>query len=400
MLAPEFLPVLGGVGTYIVQIVKHFPKDITIHVVTPMRKRIGKAEISSRDFDYLAEFGSNVKVHFICEASDTFFYNAKFQYACLKKVPELIREEKIDLIHSHTAHMPDLLLQFKSLKTPVVTTIHTTIKGQRNGSKNSRIPFRALDLSEKVTYLALPFLSVAESVYFRKSRQYITVSHWMKNQILKQYPKIGESSISVIHNSVDTKFFSPPKHNKKDKIVLITGRLVGSKGLNYLVKAMPTILNEHRDCKFVFIGPGDYDYLKCEIKRLGVHEENVNFVGYLKNPASILEYYRSAAVYIAPTLYENLPIRILEAMSCGLPVVASNVCAIPEAIENGVNGFLIEPRSVKDIGRVTCDLLSDENLRSKVGLEARRTAMEKFDQKICAENTLQKYIQIIDKSSD
>jgi hypothetical protein len=172
-----------------------------------MRKRIGKAEISSRDFDYLAEFGSNVKVHFICEASDTFFYNAKFQYACLKKVPELIREEKIDLIHSHTAHMPDLLLQFKSLKTPVVTTIHTTIKGQRNGSKNSRIPFRALDLSEKVTYLALPFLSVAESVYFRKSRQYITVSHWMKNQILKQYPKIGESSISVIHNSVDTKFF-------------------------------------------------------------------------------------------------------------------------------------------------------------------------------------------------
>ena len=213
MLAPELLPVWGGVGTYIVELLRHLPSDIEIHAVTPLRESIGHEQISSRDFDYSHYFGNNVHVHFISTANDTFVYNAKFQLACLKEIPKIVKEEKIDLIHSHTANMPDLLLQFRGLNVPTVTTIPTTICGQRNGTKDSGMNFSGLEKSEKITCLTYPLLGLLEKIYFLKKRQYITVSDWMKQQISQLYPTLGSSSIDVIHNSVDTGLFYPSKND-------------------------------------------------------------------------------------------------------------------------------------------------------------------------------------------
>lgn len=397
MLAPEFLPVWGGVGTYIVELVRHLPKDIEVHVVTPMREGFGEEKISTSDYDFSRYFGSNVHVHFVCKASDTFVYNAKFQYACQKYVPKLVKEEQINLIHSHTAHMPDLLLQFKRLNIPTVTTIHTTIQGQRHGTKNSGMNFWSLEFSEKLTYLTLPFLRLAETIYFSKERHYITVSRWMKEQIVKQYPKIDSSSISVIHNSVDTNLFSPSKgvDPPQRDIVLFTGRLIAAKGIGYLVEAIPEILREFPDVLFIFIGAGDSSPYLRQLKEMGVSERNFKFLGYLKEASDLVNYYRSSSVYVAPTLYENLPIRILEAMACGVPVVASNVCAIPEEIDHGVNGILIEPRSVDELAEAICRLLGDSNLRKKMGDSARKTVLNRFDWDMNVVRTVEVYQQIL-----
>jgi len=398
MLAPEFLPVWGGVGTYIVELVRHLPKDIEVHVVTPMREGFGKEKISTSDYDFSKYFGSNVHVHFVCKASDTFFYNAKFQYACQKYVPKLVKEERIDLIHSHTAHMPDLLLQFKRLDVPIVTTIHTTIQGQRHGTKSSGMSFWSLEFSEKLTYLAFPFLRLAEIVYFSKERYYITVSKWMKEQILKQYPKIDSSSISVIYNSVDTERFSPGRRGSQPErdIILFTGRLIAAKGIRYLVEAMPKVLREYPDALFIFIGAGNSLPYRRRLGELGIPEKNFMFLGYLKESSELVEYYRASSVFVAPTLYENLPIRVLEAMACGVPVVASNVCAIPEAIDNGVNGILIQPSSIDELADAICRLLGDSSLRRKMGDNARKTVVEKFDWNVNAVKTAEVYQQILD----
>jgi glycosyltransferase involved in cell wall biosynthesis len=398
MLAPEFLPVWGGVGTYVVELVRHLPKDIDVHVVTPIRGGFGNEKISTSDYDFSKYFGSNVQVHFVCKANDTFFYNAKFQYACLKHVPKLVKQERIDLIHSHTAHMPDLLLQFKRLNVPTVTTIHTTIRGQRHGTKSSGMSFGNLEFSEKLTYLTFPFLGLAETVYFSKERYYITVSRWMEEQIRKQYPKINPSSISVIHNSVDTELFSPSKgvDPSQRKVVLFTGRLLAAKGIGYLVEAIPKVLRKCPSTVFVFIGPGNSTPYQRRLKELGIPERSFAFLGYLKLANDLVEYYRTSSVYVAPTLYENLPIRVLEAMACGVPPVASNVCAIPEVIDNGVNGVLIPPRSVNDLAGAICCLLDDPNLRSKMGENARKTVLERFNWNVNAIRTVEVYQQILD----
>ncbi|MFX0203986.1 MAG: hypothetical protein ACFFCW_48430, partial [Candidatus Hodarchaeota archaeon] len=93
ILAPEFLPAWGGVGTYTFELVRHLPKDIEVHVVTPLRESLGKEKVSPIYYESPEYFGNNVRVHFVCKANDTFFYNAKFQYACLKHVPTLVKDE-------------------------------------------------------------------------------------------------------------------------------------------------------------------------------------------------------------------------------------------------------------------------------------------------------------------
>jgi glycosyltransferase involved in cell wall biosynthesis len=378
MLAPEFLPIWGGVGTYIVELVRHLPRSVEIHVVTPSRERIGNVQVKTSDYDFDEYFGDNVNVHFISSASDTFFYNAAFQYACFKHVPSLIKEAGIDLLHSHTAHMPDLLLQFRRLKVPAVATVHTTISGQRQGSKESGVSFRDLELSEKATFAGYPFLRLAEVAFFSARRRYITVSNWMKAQLLRRFPKLARSDVRVIPNSVDTEFFRPGKEDDRP-IVLFTGRFTAAKGLTYLVNSMPRILRDYPDPLFIFIGPGNSSPYEAALRTLEVPKRSYQFLGYLKDREALLDYYRRCTVFVAPTLYENLPIRVLEAMACAKPVVATHVSAIPEIITSQHDGVLVPPGSSGALAEAICSLLGDPERRMEIGRKARQTVVHRFD---------------------
>jgi glycosyltransferase involved in cell wall biosynthesis len=397
MLAPEFLPVWGGVGTYTVELIQHLPKKIEVHVVTPKRVSIGRSKISTHDYDFSEYFGDNVKIHFASKATDTFLYNGAFQFFCLRHVPKLVKKEGIELVHSHTAHMPDLLLQFRRLNIPTVTTIHTTIRGQRMGTIKSGAGFGDLESSEKLTYLMYPFLRLAETLYFLRGRYYLTVSNWMKEQMVMQHPRMG-NLIKVVHNSVDAKRFCPSKESPQRDMVLFTGRLVAAKGIRFLIEAIPAVLREHPECLFLFIGAGNSLPYERRLKELKVPEQNFAFLGYLKDASKLIEYYRAECVYVAPTLYENLPIRVLEAMACGVPVVASNVCAVPELIRDGLNGFLINPGSVSELAERISALLADPRMRRRMGLDARKTVLEKFDWNVNALKISDFYHQILNGS--
>jgi glycosyltransferase involved in cell wall biosynthesis len=220
----------------------------------------------------------------------------------------------------------------------------------------------------------------------------------MTKQLWKGYPGISHSPISIIHNSVDTELFSPSSKRKNGErdIVLFTGRIIAAKGINYLVEAIPEVLKEYPDTLFTFIGAGDTLPYKRRLKHMGISENNFEFLGYLKERKQLIDYYRDCSVYVAPTtLWENLPIRVLEAMACGAPVVASNVCAIPEAIDNSNNGILISQGSIDELASSICRLLGEPNLRQRIGANARKTALEKFDYDINAMRTAKFYNEIL-----
>ena len=113
----------------------------------------------------------------------------------------------------------------------------------------------------------------------------------------------------------------------------------------------------------------------------------------------MVDYYRSASVYVAPTLYENLPIRVLEAMGCGVPVVASRVCAIPEAIEDGVNGLLVSPGCVDELSDAVCRLLGDSSFSDMISDNARASVVERFNWDVNAFRVIDVYNQIISACS-
>jgi len=234
VITPEFLPVWGGAGTYVVELVRHLPKDIEVHVVTPMREGFGEKKVSTSDYDFSEYFGDNIHVHFVCKATDTFIYNASFQLACLRHVPKLVKKEGIDLIHiGH--HMAGLLLELKGLNIPTVTTIHNTIQDQRDGTKMSGMRFWDLEFSEKAIYLTYAFLRLAEIIYFLKPRYYVTISKWMKRQLENNFHIAG--SIRVIPSSVDINDYKSTKHDtilesqipqelRDRRMILYVGRLL------------------------------------------------------------------------------------------------------------------------------------------------------------------------------
>jgi glycosyltransferase involved in cell wall biosynthesis len=387
MLAPEFPPVWGGVGTYIVELVRHLPRNMEIHVVTPKREGFGKEKISSSDQDFSEYFGSNVTVHFICKASDTFFYNARFQYACFKYVPKLVKEENIDLIHSHTAQMPDLLLMFRKVAKPVVTTIHTTIESQWYSNRICGQNVGDFERSEKATYFLYPVLRLAEKAYLKRRGLCITPSNWMKQRL--ESGSGVNAAIRVIPNSVDINDYGSkkcysaseyliPKELRNRKIVLYAGRLLAMKGVDTLIEAIPAIVKEvkERNPVFVFAGPGNPNRYVRRVKEMKI-EPSCLFVGALPREVTI-QLMKAAELVVVPSFSENCPYSVLESMACGTPVVASNVGGVPEIIRDKFNGILIEPGFPQMLANSVVDLLDDTSLGNSLGQHAKETIRDNF----------------------
>ena len=397
ILAPEFLPVWGGVGTYIIELVRHLPTDISIHVVAPYRGSLGNDGISVRK-DLVKYFGANVHVHYISEASDTFSYNAKFQYACFRYVPKLLKEEKIDLIHSHTAQMPDLLLMFRKLGKPIITTVHTTIKSQRFGTRTSQKTISEMERSEKATYIMYPFLRLAEEAYFNRERFLISPSNWMKKFLNDNYH--FNRPIRVIPNSVDindyikkntsTELKPLPEELEDKRIILYVGRLLAMKGVDTLISAIPSILKKEgkENVLFVFAGPGDRIHYLNKIKEMKI-ESSCLFTGPLPKE-EVIRLMRKAELVVAPSFIDNAPYTILESMACEVPVVACNVGGISEIIQDGFNGSLVEAGSPKVIAISVIKLLEDTSLRTVMGKNARETIKSKFSWSV----NLTKYCEV------
>lgn len=394
MLAPEFLPVWGGVGTYCIELARNL-RGAEIHVLTPKRVGFTGGDIEN-EYDFDDILPSNVHIHFLGEAKDTFRYNAKFQYACFKHVPRIIKEKGIDILHSHTAQMPDLFLSFRNLDIPILTTIHTTIKGQRFGTKLSDASFLELEFSEKMTYLMYPFLRLAEEIYFKKDRNYIVVSNWMKNQILMEKPGINPRKIFVVHNGTDPEIFNQKKRREyrdffpeldDDRLkVLFSSRFVERKGTRFLFEAIPKILKE-ADVFFIFAGTG-------KGIKLDIPKKNYAFLGYvdyLKMPYL----YALSDIFILTSLYENFPISLLEAMSSGLAVISTNVGGIPEVIHDK-NGILIPPCNVDAIVEQILYLVNDEKSRKKIAENARKTIIENFTWELSAKKTMEVYEKMLE----
>ncbi|MGZ7179263.1 MAG: glycosyltransferase family 4 protein, partial [Halobacteriota archaeon] len=121
MLTSEVYPNWGGIGTYVMELVRNL-EDATIHVVTPKRTQLGgKTFNSNEERDKLPE---NVSIHYLGTAEDTFKHYLSFQLACRRSVPALINKYDIDIIHSQNT-MPDLFCSPHKLGVPIVTTIHT-----------------------------------------------------------------------------------------------------------------------------------------------------------------------------------------------------------------------------------------------------------------------------------
>lgn len=401
IIAPEFLPNWGGVGSYCIELARFLTDKVELHVATLSREREGREVYTAREIeDFL---GGSARVHILASSSieDTFLYNGRFQMAVSRLMPQVVKENGIQLLHTHFPPMPDILLKLLGAnKVPDLVTLHTTIEGQRSGTRASGLGLLDMDFSEKCTLLLYPALTLAENVYLRKSRHFVTVSRWMKRAIHEKYPFV--SNIRVVHNGVDPRKFSPrlPQNiplldGISEPTVLFSSRLTTAKGAHYLIQAIPQIIREiHHSVHFVFSGAGNPKTWIKLLRELDISQKYYTFLGYIDYKL-LPALYSEADIFVAPTLYDNLPIRMLEAMSSGAAVIASRVGAIPEVIADGHNGLLIQPGKVDALVSALLTLLQDHRLRRRLGVNARQTIVEKFSWEIASKKLLDIYKRIL-----
>jgi glycosyltransferase involved in cell wall biosynthesis len=163
--------------------------------------------------------------------------------------------------------------------------------------------------------------------------------------------------------------------------VLFIAWLQQEKGVLDLLAAMPRVLRAVPEASFVVAGRGiaggeTPESLRALAARLGV-EGALRLPGWVTGPAkSVL--LREADLFVLPSYVEALPVGVLEAMACGVPVVATRVGGVPDVIEDGVHGLLVEPGDPEGLARAMIALLSDDALRERVQQAAHRQVQARY----------------------
>ncbi len=131
------------------------------------------------------------------------------------------------------------------------------------------------------------------------------------------------------------------------KIILFVGHLVERKGVKYLIHAISGIIKKEKNAACYIIGTG---YQEESLKKLAKGKELENYVKFLgqKTNAEVADYMNASDLLVLPSLNEGLPVVVYEALSCGIPVVATNVAGTPELVNKDV-GFLTKPKNAVDL---------------------------------------------------
>ncbi len=370
MIAREFPPHPGGVGYYVSNLSKKLHErghDITVITRGPPHKTVKKIVDGITVFyvNFLPVYPLHLWVHGV------------FVNRLLKSL-----EPKLTLIHVHSPITPVI-----KTKLPVITTVHTPMKID---ARYHEI-FNLYSLAEHA--LSMTVSPIAESKLFRLSDKLTAVSLAVAKE-LKTYG-LDPDEITVVRNGVDEKTFIPLQDsNNMQKYILYTGGLRARKGLFDLIESAKYVCNVNPAVKFFICGSGPFlPKLKEKAQAVGVMDHIV-FLGFVDRK-KLIQTYQNATIQAVPSHYEGLPTVILEGMSCGLPVVATDIGGNNEVISSGSNGFLVPPKSPKTLAETILKLLDGNQLRKRIGKAARATIEASYTWDRIADNIEDCYKSII-----
>ncbi|MFA5359166.1 MAG: glycosyltransferase family 1 protein [Patescibacteria group bacterium] len=281
-------------------------------------------------------------------------------------LPRLIKKEKPDLVHFPHFNVP--LFYFFS---PFVVTIHDLLLRQypsRRASTLGPIKYWLKNIGYRLIVWAAVW----------RAKKIITISDFTKTEILKYYPLVDRNKIEVVYEGVSKleKEMIEKKddndvllrYNITDPFILYVGSAYPHKNLDKLILAFARP-EKNWTGKLVLVGKKDYFYQRLEEGVQELNTKSVLFLGYIPD-SDLAVLYRQARVYVFPSLYEGFGLPPLEAMSWGLPVVASDIPSLREVIGDAYEKF--NPKSVSDILQKIKNVLTDNVKQEKLrylGLE-------------------------------
>jgi glycosyltransferase involved in cell wall biosynthesis len=295
----------------------------------------------------------------------------------------LLRREKFDIIHTNLIRA-DIIgrLAGRCARVPIILTtehgIHTwLVKGK---------------MVEWIVRRLYRYTA-------RFTDRIITVSDYVKERLILS--GIPASKCQRIYNGVDINRYVPISSDEKkdfrkyladfefENLIGIVANMVELKGHIFFIQAIPLILQRHPDSLFVFVGRGPLQSsLEEDVKKLGL-SQRVRFLGKLL--AVTPKLIASLDVLVQPSLTESFGLVVAEAMATGVPVVASRVGGVPEIVEDGVTGFLVEPQNPGELAAQVNYLLTNKLEAREFGEAGRKRVVSNFSIEYTAEEYYQLY---------
>lgn len=273
----------------------------------------------------------------------------------------LVRREGVSLIHAHEFRANAFgTLVARLCCIPIVATVHG--KNYYPDRAKRRIAYR----------------------WVSRSARMVAVSHDLR-QFLAEEIGVPPNRVSVIHNGVDpNKGLSAEQRSQLrselgiqegDFVLGVVGSLYEVKGHLYLLDAFKEVLRSYPNTKLLVIGQGDLEEaLKSKAVEWKI-ERHVSFLGLRNDVPRLLS---ALDIFVLPSLSEGLSIALSEAMSAGIPVIASNVGGNPEIIVDGETGYLVPSRDAKALAVRILDLMADPSRQKSFGHRGRERVAKKF----------------------
>ncbi len=299
-----------------------------------------------------------------------------------REIKKVFEDHKFDIVHLHEPFAPMLCsatLRFSN--TVNVGTFHAS--GRMSAY-----------------YFTWPFFIYLLRRRNRKLHGHIAVSQPAYRFAVRHLP--GE--YRIIPNGVDLEHFNPgvePFEKFKDgKInILFVGRMERRKGLDYLIRAYEKLKKEIPQIRLIVVGPGKLLRKRYErlVRNRGIAD--IEFEGRVSYE-DLPRYYKTADIYCSPaTGQESFGIVLLESMAIGKPVIASRIEGYRRVVTHNHDGLLVPPKNVKELKGALEKLITDENLRLKMGRQGIETA-SRYDWKIVARQVIDYYHEVIEKNSN
>ena len=232
----------------------------------------------------------------------------------------------------------------------------------------------------------------------KESDKIVTLSEMRAREICDLY-NIDKEKVTVIPPGINLQKFTTSKKDinllkefnipKNSKILLTACRLSFEKNIDTLIKAFNKISKEN--VFLIIVGKGDQKwYLETLVKKLGL-TKNVIFTGERKD---IERFYSIADLFVLPSIYEGFGLVYLEAMASGVPCIGSKpdypkiIVGSNEVIDDGISGYLVNPYSINSLVEKIQRVLSDDNLKNKLGRNAREVCEKKYKWENTAETLI------------
>ncbi len=287
-----------------------------------------------------------------------------------------LKKERPDIIHSHSGSWLTAAIASKYLRIPQIHTEH-----------GRHCPDPKL----------MVFL---ENLYSRFTRKIVAVTPILAGYLQKTL-KIRSDKIDVIENGIDTDRYRPQvKHpgimnelglSFNNKVVGIIARLSKVKNHHVLLLAFNRVVSKDKNVRLLIVGDGpERVNIQNAIRQLNISE----YCFLLGERYDIPELLSVMDVFVLPSLSEGTSLSLLQAMSCGKLVVASNVGGNPEIVKDRETGFLVPPTDVKLLVEAIQNTLAQDNLAMNMGKEARKLILHRFSLDRMIEKYESLYLQV------